>query len=83
MEITISVSDELVDRVEKESARLGMTVSEFFASSTRRYLDELAVELTEQINAAIDAGAVDKDLERDVDAYGRRFMLRTTADDEW
>jgi hypothetical protein len=83
MEITISVPDELFDRVEKQVAQLGMSQSEFFAPAAQRYMDELAAELTERINAAIDACPVDDDLERDIIAHGRRFILRVTADDEW
>jgi metal-responsive CopG/Arc/MetJ family transcriptional regulator len=83
MEIAISVPEELFDRVEKQVARLGMTHSDFFTSAAKRYMDELDAEVTEQINAAIDAGAVDEDLERDITVYGRRFILQVTADDEW
>jgi metal-responsive CopG/Arc/MetJ family transcriptional regulator len=80
----ISIPDETFDRVEKHAAELGISRSEFFARAARRYVDELEGEsITAQINAAIDAGAVDKLLERDVTEYSRRFLLASTADDEW
>jgi metal-responsive CopG/Arc/MetJ family transcriptional regulator len=80
----ISIPDETFERVEKQVADLGISRSEFFARAARRYLDELEGEsITARINAAIDAGAVDEDLERDVTEHGRRMLLELTADDEW
>jgi metal-responsive CopG/Arc/MetJ family transcriptional regulator len=80
----ISIPDETFERVEKQVADLGISRSEFFARAARRYLDELEGEsITARINAAIDAGAVDEDLERDVTEHGRRMLLKLTADDEW
>jgi metal-responsive CopG/Arc/MetJ family transcriptional regulator len=80
----ISIPDETFERIEKQVADLGISRSEFFARAARRYLEELEGEsITAQINAAIDAGAVDQDLERDVTEHGRRTLLKLTADDEW
>jgi predicted DNA-binding protein len=81
----ISVPDETFERVEKQVADLGITRSQFFTRAAEKYLDELEPRslLTARINAAIDAGAVDKDLERDVSEHGRRMILALTADDEW
>jgi metal-responsive CopG/Arc/MetJ family transcriptional regulator len=80
----ISIPDDTFERVEKSVTELGISRSEFFARAAKRYLDELEGEsITAQINAAIDAGAVDKDLERDVTEHGRRMILKLTADDEW
>lgn len=84
MKTAISIPDETFERVEKSVAELGISRSEFFVRAARRYLEELEAEsITAQINAAIDAGAVDKDLERDVSEHGRRMLLKLTADDEW
>ncbi len=84
MKTAISVPDDTFERVEKQVAELGISRSEFFARAAKRYLDELEGEsITAQINAAIAAGAVDKDLERDVTEHGRRMILELTADDEW
>jgi metal-responsive CopG/Arc/MetJ family transcriptional regulator len=80
----ISIPDDTFERVEKSVAELGISRSEFFARAARKYLEELEAEsITAQINAAIDAGAVDKDLERDVTEHGRRIIDTLTADDEW
>jgi metal-responsive CopG/Arc/MetJ family transcriptional regulator len=80
----ISLPDDIFDRSEKQAAELGISRSEFFARAAKRYLDELdSASITAQINAAIDAGAVDKDLEQDVIEHGRRFMLSTAPDEEW
>jgi metal-responsive CopG/Arc/MetJ family transcriptional regulator len=80
----ISVPDETFERVEKSVAELGISRSEFFVRAARKYLEELEAEsITAQINAAIDAGAVDKGLERDVSEHGRRMIRELTADDEW
>jgi len=80
----ISIPDETFERVEKQVADLGISRSEFFARAAQRYLAELEGEsITAQINAAIDAGAVDGELERDVTEHGRRMILKLTADDEW
>ena len=84
MKIAISIPDDTFEAVEKQVAELGISRSEFFARAAREYLDELeGASITAQINAAIDAGAVDKDLERDVTEHSRRFMLASTADEEW
>ena len=84
MKTAISIPDDTFDRVEKSVAELGISRSEFVTRAARKYLDELeGLSITAQINAAIDAGAVDKDLERDVSEHGRRFLLAATADDEW
>lgn len=80
----ISIPDETFERVEKQVADLGISRSEFFARAAQRYLAELEGEsITAQINAAIDAGAVDGELERAVTEHGRRMILKLTADDEW
>jgi metal-responsive CopG/Arc/MetJ family transcriptional regulator len=80
----ISLPDDIFERSDKQAAELGISRSEFFARAAKRYLDELEGEsITAQINAAIDAGAVDKELERDVSEHGRRMILKLTADDEW
>jgi metal-responsive CopG/Arc/MetJ family transcriptional regulator len=80
----ISLPDDIFERSDKQAAELGISRSEFFARAAKRYLDELEGEsITAQINAAIDAGAVDKDLERDVTEHGRRMLPKLTADDEW
>jgi metal-responsive CopG/Arc/MetJ family transcriptional regulator len=84
MKTAISIPDETFERVEKSVAELGISRSEFFARAAKKYLDELEAEsITAQINAAIDVGAVDEDLNRDVMEHGRRFLLAATADDEW
>jgi antitoxin MazE6 len=80
----ISIPDETFDRVEKQVADLGISRSEFFARAAKKYLDELESEsITAQINAAIDAGAVDHELDRAVTEHSRRFLLSSTPDDEW
>lgn len=80
----ISIPDETFERIEKSVADLGISRSEFFARAAKKYLDEIEGEsITAQMNAAIDAGAIDKDLERDVTEHGRRRILELTADDEW
>jgi metal-responsive CopG/Arc/MetJ family transcriptional regulator len=80
----ISIPDETFQRVEESVAELGISRSEFFVRAAKKYLDELAADsVTAQINAAIDAGAVDEELDRDVSEHSRRFLLATTADDEW
>lgn len=84
MKTAISIPDDTFAAVERSVAELGISRSEFFARAARLYLDELEGEsITAQINAAIDAGAVDKELERDVTEHGRRMILKLTADDEW
>ena len=84
MKTAISIPDETFERVEQSVAELGISRSEFFARAAKKYLAELEAEsITAQINAAIDAGAVDKDLERDVTEHGRRMLLKLTAEDEW
>ena len=84
MKTAISIPDDTFDRVEKSVAELGISRSEFFARAAKKYLAELEAEsITAQINAAIDAGAVDEDLERDISEHGRRMLLASTADDEW
>ncbi|WP_209307440.1 ribbon-helix-helix protein, CopG family [Geodermatophilus sp. DF01_2] len=84
MKTAISIPDETFERVETSVAELGISRSEFFARAAKKYLDELESEsITAQINAAIDAGAVDEDLDRDVTEHGRRMLLELTADDEW
>ena len=80
----ISLPDDLFDRSEKQALELGISRSEFFARAAKRYLDELESEsITAQLNAAIDAGAVDRELERDVTDHGRRMLRELTADDQW
>jgi hypothetical protein len=70
--------------VEKSVAELGISRSELFTRAAKKYLDDLAAEsITAQINAAIDAGAVDEDLKRDVTEHGRRFLRAATTDDDW
>ena len=80
----ISIPDETFSEVERSVAELGISRSEFFVRAAKKYLAELeGASITAQINAAIDAGAVDEDLERDVTEHGRRMLLKLTADDEW
>jgi hypothetical protein len=80
----ISIPDDTFEQVERRAKELGLNRSQFFARAAQRYLAELEGEsITAQINAAIDAGAVDEDLDRDVTAHGRRMILALTADDEW
>lgn len=84
MKTAISIPDDTFEQVERRAKELGLNRSQFFARAAQRYLAELEGEsITAQINAAIDAGAVDTDLERDVTEYSRRFLLAATADDEW
>lgn len=84
MKTAISIPDETFERVEQSVAELGISRSEFFARAAKKYLAELEAEsVTAQINAAIDAGAVDNGLERDVTEHGRRMLLELTAEDEW
>lgn len=84
MKTAISIPDETFQRVEQSVAELGISRSEFFARAAKKYLDELeGASITAQMNAALDAGAVDEDLERDVTEHSRRFLLAATADDEW
>ena len=84
MKTAISIPDETFERVEKQVADLGISRSEFFARAARRYLDELEGEsITARFNAAIEADAVDEDLERDITEHVRRTLLELTVDDEW
>jgi metal-responsive CopG/Arc/MetJ family transcriptional regulator len=80
----ISIPDDTFAEVERRAKELGLNRSQFFTRAVQRYLADLESEsITAQINAAIDAGAVDKDLERDVTQHGRRVLLASTADDDW
>ena len=84
MKTAISLPDDIFERSDRQAAELGISRSEFFARAAKRYLDELeGHSITAQINAAIDAGAVDEALVRDVTEHSRRFLLASTADDEW
>lgn len=83
MKTAISVPDETFQQVERQVAKLGITRSEFFARAAERYLRELdSNDLTERINAALDA-ASDDDSNAVAAAYGRRRLLASTVDDEW
>ncbi len=55
MKTAISIPDETFERVERQTAKLGISRSEFFAREARKYLRELeGPELTEAINRALE-----------------------------
>ena len=82
MRTTISVPDEIVDRVSERATAMGMTRSAFFARAAQRYLDELDAEsLTTQIDSALETlDAHDESRDAAV-AAGRRLL--DAMDDDW
>lgn len=76
----ISVPDETFEEVERRSAQLGMSRSEFYATAARRYLKDLDREsVTERLNEAL-AVVEGDDETSDVVSAGRR---RLAAGDDW
>ena len=77
---TVSVPDEVFDRVEQSAAELGISRSQFFVRAARKYLAELAAQsLTVQIDEAVEAGGTD-DSHAEAANAGRRVL---TAKDDW
>jgi metal-responsive CopG/Arc/MetJ family transcriptional regulator len=78
----ISVPDHVLEQVNRRSRELGLNRSQFFTQAAERYLRELDDDITERINAALDA-AGDDDSNAVAAAHGRQTLLAATADDEW
>ena len=68
MRTTISVPDEIVDRVSERATAMGMTRSAFFARAAQRYLDELDAPRDSVVNATALATVNKSDL---TDRVGR------------
>jgi len=91
MKTAISVPDVLFEEVERRLRELGMSRSEFYATSARRFLDDLDGEsLTDEINAAlaaIEADPVAREQYERERAEWREFAQRRhmelTEGDEW
>ncbi|MEZ0074852.1 hypothetical protein [Planotetraspora sp. GP83] len=81
MKTAISVPDETYSQVERCTAALGISRSEFYTTAAQRYLEHLESHaLTQQIDAAL-ALAVDDDTARAAVVAGwRRLGLE---EDEW
>jgi metal-responsive CopG/Arc/MetJ family transcriptional regulator len=76
----ISIPDETFERVERRSASLGVSRSEFFARAAQRYLDQLDEEsLTAGIDAALSIIEPDDSAAQAATA-GRR---RLATEDDW
>ncbi|CCG01298.1 DNA-binding protein, CopG family, putative Antitoxin protein ChpI [Blastococcus saxobsidens DD2] len=78
----ISVPDHILEQVNRKARDLGLNRSQFFSQAAERYLREIDDDITERINAALDA-AGDDDSNAVAAAHGRRMLLELTADDEW
>lgn len=82
MKTAISLSDQTYERATRRARSLGISRSEFFARAAERYDDELeAASLTEQVKAAIAAGAVD-DSNAWAVAAGRRYLASEAGRDD-
>jgi metal-responsive CopG/Arc/MetJ family transcriptional regulator len=77
----ISIPDDTFAQAEERAKELGLNRSQFFTQAVQRYLRELDDnDLTERINAALDATGED-DSNAWAAAAGRRTLQR--MDDEW
>lgn len=85
MKTAISLPDDLFARIERRVEIERMTRSEFFAKAAERYLVELErADLTERMNAAIEAGGAEAQREQlEMAEFSRRAMARLLKDDEW
>lgn len=82
MRTTISVPDEIVDRVSERATAMGMTRSAFFARAAQRYLDELDAESsTTQIDSALETLDAHDGSQDAAVAAGRRLL--DAMDDDW
>ncbi|MBO0768486.1 MAG: ribbon-helix-helix protein, CopG family [Solirubrobacterales bacterium] len=64
MKTAISVPDETFERVERATAKLGISRSEFFARAASKYLWELeGHDVTEAINRALEGDDQEEELQ--------------------
>lgn len=84
MKTAISMPDGTFERADRRARELGLNRSQFITRAIERYLRELddRDDLTDRINAALDAAGED-DSNAVAAAHGRRQLLAATIDDEW
>jgi metal-responsive CopG/Arc/MetJ family transcriptional regulator len=81
MKTAISVPDDTFDQVERRTAALGISRSEFFTRAAQHYLRELdAHSLTARIDAALTLVGVDESTTAAVTAAHR---LLAADEDDW
>lgn len=81
MKTAISIPDETFDQVERRTAALGMSRSEFFTRAAQHYLEQLeAQSLTARIDAAVALVGTDESTDAAV-AAGHRLLA--AGEDEW
>lgn len=79
MKTAISVPDETFARVDRATAKLGISRSEFYSRAAEHWLRELeGRDLTAAINAALDRADQERDME-----FVRTAAHRAAATGQW
>ncbi|MDQ2706144.1 MAG: ribbon-helix-helix domain-containing protein [Actinomycetota bacterium] len=82
MKTAISLPDATFARVDDAAIRMGLSRSEIFVRAAERYLDELdADSITDQINAALDAGGGTD--ETNIDAVEHARATLSASHEQW